>query len=89
MQRASARNVYTLGPWEEAFGLLTNVDEENNQLIFQNFVLNIQPEKFDAIKHIRGLVGEKVAILRTDMKETAYLVFTPFASDYSKSWNCR
>ena len=88
MQQKSARKVYNLGPWEEAIGLLMNVEEKNHRLIFKNFILNIQPEKFHAIKHIQSLIGEKVAILRTDMKEAAYLVFTHFASDYFKSWNC-
>lgn len=68
------KEVFVLIPWDEAVGLLLGVDEENSRLVFQTFTLHIGPIGFDSIRHVQCKVGEKIAIVRTDLEDYHYIV---------------
>ena len=67
-----ASRVTILKPWSEAVGLLLDINDTT--LVFDDFVLLINPNVFESIYHVKSLIGEVVSILRTDIPGKEYLV---------------
>ncbi|MGD0953333.1 MAG: hypothetical protein ABR985_13235 [Methanotrichaceae archaeon] len=64
---------YSLGIYEEGVGGLMNIKMQEDYLIAQVGRMNLKlPEAM--IGQLKPLIGQRIAILRTDIKDKAYLI---------------
>lgn len=66
-------SLYRLHPYEEAVGLLKELEENQESIIAQLGHLNvILPKSMD--EKLRSHLGQRIAILRTDLPNKLYLL---------------
>jgi hypothetical protein len=67
-----------LEPWEEARGMLKELDHEDDYVVldFDKFKIHLDPIEVRTIcdQLNKGLVGRRIAILRTDLPDKPLLV---------------
>ncbi len=72
MKPASPSKLVVLRVWEEAIGILVDVDLSQGLLGFEGFHLQVEPEALRKVSDLK--IGYPVQVLRTDMSETPFLV---------------
>ena len=66
-----------LEPWQEARGTLKKLDSEDDYVVldFGKFKISLDPIEVRTISdQLKGLVGQRLAILRTDLPDKPLLV---------------
>ena len=72
MKPASPSKLVVLRVWEEATGILVDVDLSQGFLGFEGFHLRVEPEALRKVADLK--IGYLVQVLRTDSSETPFLV---------------
>lgn len=55
-----------LGVWQEALGVLEDVDRVCGIVTFRGFEVAVPPRELEYLRDLEALTGSRVAILRTD-----------------------
>jgi len=71
---ADKQKVVRLEPWEEAVGTLREVDYDRGLFRFHQFDVAVTPKVLPGFRELDSLIGERVAILRTDILERPWLI---------------
>jgi len=72
LKPASPSKLVVLRVWEEAIGILVDVDLSQGFLGFEGFHLQVEPEALRKVSDL--MIGYPVQVLRTDIRETPFLV---------------
>lgn len=59
-------SVTRLGEWQEALGVLVDVDRVNGVIAFRSFKIIVPPRELEYLRDLEALTGNRVGILRTD-----------------------
>ena len=58
--------IFYLGEWEEARGVLRNINLEDGSLEFEGFIVRMLPRLLSPLSWLHTMIGKKVGIIRTD-----------------------
>ena len=57
----------SLRVWQEAIGVLADVDRVNGTIIFRSFQIIVPPRELDSLRDLETFTGCRVGLLRTDL----------------------
>jgi len=66
--------VHILGIWQEAMGVLEGVDLARGIVSFKGFNVAVPPGVLERLPELEMLRGERVALLRTDLRRHPIIV---------------
>lgn len=66
--------VLRLGHWQEALGVLVNIDKDGGVITFKSFKITVPPRELEHLPELEALTGSRIGILRTDLPQKPLLV---------------